>query len=150
MHFSSFRYHNFYIMSKLENCFTLTSEIPLTITMPNFKQVLLISKMNNWSDQVLMEFNVKYRVKIFPACVHAYGSFSNRWSLIRLGDCLNIRNTSNYEEKYVGFIICIHLKMTLYSQSNPPKNAFFKFQIPKLLNKNQNWKTVLPLPPKYP
>ena len=69
-----------------------------------------------------MKFNMKYRVKTFPACVHAYGSFSNIWSLIRLGDCLNIRNTSDYEEKYVGFNICIHLKMTLYSQSNPTRH----------------------------
>ena len=55
----------------------------------------------------------------FPACVQVYGSFCNRWSLILLGDCLDIHNRSDYEEKDVGFNICKKLKMFLYSQINP-------------------------------
>ena len=46
----------------------------------------LIPKMHILSEHVLVKFNMKKRVKTIPACVQVYGSFSNKWSLILLGD----------------------------------------------------------------
>ena len=48
--------------------------------------------------------------------MEAYVSFCNSCYLALLGDGLDSLIWSYYEEKDVGFYICEHLKMTLYSQ----------------------------------
>ena len=57
-------------------------------------------------------------LEALSACVQAYGSFCNRWTLTPLYDGIDIHDWSDYTEKGVGFNIWKHLNMTLYSQIN--------------------------------
>ena len=61
--------------------------------------------------------------KAFPACVQPYGSFCNRWSFTQFGDCLDIHNKFDYEEKGVRLNICKKIQndpmFTNYPHTSP-------------------------------